>query len=437
MAHEEEIAEAIAYHRAGRIEEARVIYLHVLEQNPDSPEALNFLGVMHSQHGDPKLAASLLQRSVTVAPHYADAHSNLGNVLAELGYTEDARTAYENAITCDPEHARAHNNLGVLFRLVGEFQPSLRHLLLALMHRPNWAAAHMNLGNTYELMRYPDRALEQYRKAVELEPQLGNAQRVLGHFLCAHGDRKGAVAVFRRLLEIDAGNVFAQHMLAASSGKNVPDRASKAYIEQSFDKFAESFEQQLEQLEYRAPQMIAAEIAAHLPNASKSLRCLDLGCGTGLCAPLVSDWTRELVGVDLSQKMLEKAARRQLYDELVTADLVDYLSGSTDLFDLMISADVFIYFGALDALLGGAFRRLAPGGRLFFTLEKCESDAASHLGYELEPHGRYAHTRDYLEEQLAKAGFELVAISEEIIRNEMKKPVPGWLISAIRPDELK
>ena len=222
-------------------------------------------------------------------------------------------------------------------------------------------------------------------------------------------------------------------MLAASSGKNVPDQASQGYIEQTFDNFAASFEQKLELLEYRAPEMIAAAIDTHLPKASKSLRCLDLGCGTGLCAPLISDWARELVGVDLSTKMLERAAGRQIYDELVTADLVDYLTESTEPFDLMFSADVFIYFGALDALLCGASRRLVPGGWLFFTLEKCENDSAVDLGYLLESHGRYAHTRDYVKEQVAKAGLELVAISEEIVRSEMKQPVPGWLVSAFRP----
>ncbi len=101
----------------------------------------------------------------------------------------------------------------------------------------------------------------------------------------------------------------------------------------------------------------------------------------------------------------------------------------------MFAADVFVYFGALDALLSGVSRSLVQGGWLFFTVEKCENDSARDLGYVLEPHGRYAHTRDYLEEQVAEAGLELVAISEEILRNEMKKPVPSWLVSAIRPTD--
>lgn len=433
MAHEKEIAEAIAHHRAGRFKEAHAIYAHVLKENPDSPEALNFLGVMHYQHGDSKLAASLLQRSVMVAPHYVDAHTNLGNVLVELGYAEDAKTAYENALKCDPEHAHAHNNLGVLLRYLGEAHPSMQHLLQALTLNPEWAAAHLNLGNTYTLMGFPDRALQQYRRAVELEPEFSEAQRMLGHSLCARGDREGAAAIFRQLLKINPENVIAEHMLAASLGRNAPDRASKAYVEQTFDSFAASFEQKLARLEYRGPQIIAAEIAARLPEPSKSLRCLDLGCGTGLCAPLITDWARELVGVDLSQKMLEKAAGRQLYDELVVADLVDYLHLAGEPFDLMVSADVIIYFGALDALLAGAASRLAPDGWLFFTLEKCEDDSIGDRGYELQTHGRYAHARKYVEKQVAEAGLELVGIAEEIIRNEFKQPVPGWLVSALKP----
>jgi hypothetical protein len=55
MGHDEEIAGAIEHHQAGRIEEAREIYARILAEYPDSPEALNFLGVMHYQHGDPKI----------------------------------------------------------------------------------------------------------------------------------------------------------------------------------------------------------------------------------------------------------------------------------------------------------------------------------------------------------------------------------------------
>lgn len=433
MSRQEEIAEAVDHHRSGRIEEARRIYARILAEDPDCPEALNFLGVMHSQHGNPEVAAGLLQRAVQAAPHYTDAHINFGNVLVELDHRPEAITSYENALLCDPDDVIAHNNLGALLRHEGELHRALQHVLRAISLRPAWAVAHMNAGNVYALMGYTDRALSHYRRAVDLDPRLSDAQRILGHHLAARGDQRSATDVFRHLVAIDPGNVVARHMLAALSGRDVPYRASSEYVEQTFDQFASSFEHKLERLEYRAPRLIADEVSKRLPESSTPLRVLDLGCGTGLCAPYVSDRARELVGVDLSGKMLEKAAARDLYDELTKADLVEYLDRGGEPFDLMISADVLIYFGAIDAVLRGASRRLAANGWLLFTLEKWEARSGESSGYSLQPHGRYAHSRAYVEEQVSDAGLELVALEEEVLRNEMQQPVAGWLASARKP----
>ena len=47
-------------------------------------------------------------------------------------------------------------------------------------------------------------------------------------------------------------------MLAACTGREVPERASDDYIEATFDSFAASFESKLAKLSYRAPALIAA-----------------------------------------------------------------------------------------------------------------------------------------------------------------------------------
>lgn len=432
----QEIARAVEAHRAGRFEEARAVYARILEQDPDCAEALNFLAVMHAQHGNPRMAAALLQRAVRASPGYADAHANLGNVLVELGHAEDAVTAYENALVCDPDHPVAHNNLGALLRHQGELQRALQHLLRAGVLRPDWAAAQLNAGNVFSLMGYADRALKSYRRAVELDPRLGEAQRILGHALAARGERRAAADVFRKLLAVDPENVVARHMLAAVSGREVPPQASREYVELTFDQFAASFDKKLEKLEYRAPRLIGEEIARRLPSTGKALRCLDLGCGTGLCAAFLAERARELVGVDLSQQMLRQAAQRECYHQLVKSELVEFLEQPGEPFDLMVSADVLIYFGDLAAFLRGAARRLAPGGWLFFSLECWEGEPgepAEGSGYRLQPHGRYAHRRDYVEREVAAAGLELAGISQEVLRSELQQPVAGWLVSARKP----
>jgi predicted TPR repeat methyltransferase len=48
---------------------------------------------------------------------------------------------------------------------------------------------------------------------------------------------------------------------------------------------------------------------------------LDAGCGTGLCGAILAPFARRLVGVDLSEGMLAHAKAKNVYHELVKAEL--------------------------------------------------------------------------------------------------------------------
>ena len=45
-------------------------------------------------------------------PDYAEAHSNLGTTLKELGRLDEAVASYNQAIALKPDYAEAHSNLG-------------------------------------------------------------------------------------------------------------------------------------------------------------------------------------------------------------------------------------------------------------------------------------------------------------------------------------
>src|SRR5207247_6709381 len=152
----------------------------------------------------------------------------------------------------------------------------------------------------------------------------------------------------------EPGNPIARHMLAACSGRDVPSRASDAYIKRTFDSFAASFDSKLAKLAYRAPALVAEILADSDVDASKGLDVLDAGCGTGLCGPLIAPYARRLVGVDLSERMIDQARARNVYDELVRRELTAYLRESTSAFDVIVSADTLGYFGPLEGVVAPA-----------------------------------------------------------------------------------
>ena len=70
--------------------------------------ALHLLGMLAAQAGRLDAAVELIRRAVRSKPDYAEAHSNLGNVLRQ-GQLDEAIAAYRQAIPLKPDLANARN----------------------------------------------------------------------------------------------------------------------------------------------------------------------------------------------------------------------------------------------------------------------------------------------------------------------------------------
>ncbi len=408
------------------------MYRRILEKAPDFPDALHFSGVLAHQEGRSDEAVALIKRSIELEPNRADWHSNLGIVLRDRLQLDEAIAACRRAIALDPNHANAHNNLGVLLRAQGQPVEAEAAYRAAIRVSPEHSDAYTNLGILLNGQKRIPEAVICFCKVITFRPKHPEARRLLALAHCMLGEVDQAVGVFEEWLREEPNHPIALHMLAACSGRDVPARASDGFVEKTFDSFAGSFDSKLAQLQYRAPELVARMLADSEVEATKSLDVLDAGCGTGLCGPLIAPYARRLVGVDLSTGMLTQAEARHVYDELFKVELTTYLRDSPGMFDVIVSADTLVYFGALEDVAAAAAGALRPGGRLIFTVE--ESDPGSEAGYSLSNHGRYNHTRQYLERVLSAAGLRPEIVPAEL-RLEAGEPVKGLVVRATKPTE--
>ena len=97
-------------------------------------------------------------------PDYAEAHSNLGNTLKELGRLEEAETNYRKAIALKPDFAEAHNNLGATLQEQGRLDEAETNYRKAIALKPDFAEAHRHLT----LLKKFDAQDKQYSKMQEL-----------------------------------------------------------------------------------------------------------------------------------------------------------------------------------------------------------------------------------------------------------------------------
>jgi predicted TPR repeat methyltransferase len=424
----EELLEAIRRHRAGELEAAEAVYLRELERTPRQPDALHFLGVLRHQQNRTAEGIALVQRALAIVPDHADAWNNLGNMHKESGRLKEAEQAYRHALALNLDHAGAWNNLGVVLGASGQSIEAAGALRRAVECAPAMIDAYVNLAAALQQCGLVRDAIATLRRAIALSPRHVRAHRYLGRMQYLAGERDEAAAVFKAWLAIEPGHPIATHMLAACSGKDVPDRASDAFVRDTFDAFASSFDEiLLQRLDYHAPDLLVASLAAVCSEPRGALAVLDAGCGTGLCGPLLRPFASTLIGVDLSPAMLGKARLRGVYDELCEHEITHFLDRRSAAFNVIASADTLCYFGDIAPVMGAAYGALRAGGWLVYTVER-----ADDVDYRLNPHGRYSHSRDYVAATLAQAGFEDTSIEEAVLRRENGEPVHGWVVRSLK-----
>ena len=423
---------AIAMHQNGDVGSASEMYRQILATTPDQVDALHFLGVAEHQRGRPQRALELMGRAAELAPHHPDIHVNRGNVLKLLGRTDEAEAAYRRALELRPDDANALNNIATVARERGNYPEAMDLLRQVLDVQPDHYEAHQNMGNVLGALNRFDEALDWHKKALALRPGTADSYRQLGGMFYASGLIEDAAQVYEQWLAIEPHNAVPRHLLTACRGGEAPDRASDDFVREAFDHFASSFDSSLARLQYQAPALVAEAVATTRGDPRGSLDVLDAGCGTGLCVEHLRPYARRLVGVDLSAAMLELARKRGGYNELVEAELTDFLRRRPAAYDLIVSADTLCYFGALDAVATAGSNALRPGGDLTFTVERSDETEAP-TGHRLHPHGRYSHSERYVRRVLGDAGLDVTSLREVELRKEAGKWVRGSLVTARKP----
>lgn len=348
-------------------------------------------GVRHYEAGELAAAEKAFESALALDPGRASTSVSLASTRLRLGRTDEALTLADAVLQADPRNIDALGLRGAALATLGMF--------------PN--------------------ALEAFDAIIALKPRHTQAWTMRGNVLRELGRMEEANESFNRAAEDSPDPETLRYYGAASGEGEPPPSAPRAYVQSLFDNYAASYDSELvDTLNYRAPQLLADGLAAL---GRRFGRALDLGCGTGLCAPLLKPMVDELVGVDLAPQMLEQARQRNLYDELHDGDVAEYIASSAGPWDLAVAADVFVYVGRLEPVFEALAPKMAPGGVFCFSLEE-------HAGPEplvLQTSRRYAHSEAYIRELAAAHGFRVQQATRAPIRDQRATPIVGlcaWLV---------
>ena len=377
----------LGHYQNGRFSDAEKLAVEITQDFPKYEFAWKVLGAVLRAIGRKSEAVDVNQVVVELSPQDATAHSNLGITLKELGRLDEAEASYKQAIALKPNLVEAQINLGVTLQELGRFDEAEDRYNQVIALKPDYAEAHKNFGNLLNELERIDEAKASYNQAIALLPESGESK----------------------------------HMLAALYG-NTTSTAPRDYVEKLFDNYAAKFDVSLvNNLEYKVPRLIS-EIIVKESKLDGLGSIMDLGCGTGLFGLEIKQFCENLEGIDLSEKMLNKAKEKNVYNKLIKQDIVTYLSNESFNFDYFVSTDVFIYIGDLSDVFRLIKSRNQTGGKLAFSTEHYDGDS-----FFLEQSGRYSHSKKYIEGLCDEFGYQLLHFEIQDIRKNKNEYVRGGL----------
>ncbi|HVI52007.1 MAG TPA: tetratricopeptide repeat-containing glycosyltransferase family protein [Candidatus Sulfotelmatobacter sp.] len=155
--------------------------------NPAARQAFDEAAACHHR-GDKRGAVAGYHRAIALDPHYAEAYSNMGVDLLELGAADAALAAYDVALTLNPDFVEAYNNRGNALLRLHRSQEAEADFRRACGLRPDLYQPLTNLGQALLFQNRIDEAVECLRRAVDMAPHDADVVNDLGCAL-AQGNR--------------------------------------------------------------------------------------------------------------------------------------------------------------------------------------------------------------------------------------------------------
>ncbi|NJK48954.1 tetratricopeptide repeat protein [Candidatus Gracilibacteria bacterium] len=236
--HKKVLQLAVQYHRSDRLTEAQQTYHKILQRQPDEPEALYGLGILSNQIGDRDKAEQIFTDILKIQPNSVKALVSMGNLQQAKGKLTESAQYYQKALTIQPNAVPIYNNLGYVLQQQGKLDDAIACYQKALQLQPNLVEAEVNLANAlYIKGELPSlkqthyaalnaklgltqhqqgniaTALECYRQALAMQPDLGEVYYHSGIALEQQNELEDAIACYKRAIELNCNRGEAYYRL--------------------------------------------------------------------------------------------------------------------------------------------------------------------------------------------------------------------------------
>lgn len=165
------LTQAFALHKEGRLQEAETGYSAYLADHPRDTAALNNAAALALQSGNIELAVERLEKLISIAPRQPHPYNNLGYAFLQAGRLGEAIGQLERAVEIDPTYAVAYTNLGIAYERDDRRSEAILAFERSLALKPDYADAAANLGEVLNRDDETARARIALKSALTVQPE--------------------------------------------------------------------------------------------------------------------------------------------------------------------------------------------------------------------------------------------------------------------------
>jgi len=204
----------------------------LLRLHPNYTPALFRKAVIYKAAGDRKQAYANYHAALKINPNYTKAHNNLGLLYAEDKKWQLATAEFERMIELEPNNPIGYFQLGKTAYAHKNYPEAIKHFEKALQIRNGkYDKALLSIGLSYAKLNQYDKAIEYYRKAIELDKNYATAWYNLGIALAKSEKFDQAEQAYLTALKIKTDYAPTWFSLGALYGRmNQNDKAIDAYV---------------------------------------------------------------------------------------------------------------------------------------------------------------------------------------------------------------
>ena len=213
------------YRVDNRFEEAIQIANQGLRYYPMDSNLFTSLSWYYSLADKPIEAINSAKAAINLAPDQYMGYTNLCRAYNDAKQPQQAIAACSEALKLRPNDGETHLYIGRAYEANGKeaararehYRKAVAGLEQFTQENPDYSDGFYLLGNAYFLVERDDKAIEAYKRCLQLAPRFARARYTIGVAYLAKGDKSAARAQYDILKDID--NNWAARLLEQMNGK--------------------------------------------------------------------------------------------------------------------------------------------------------------------------------------------------------------------------